>query len=134
MATEDRALTVGIVSSTPAPNLPQANSASRFIGQPILSIDGIGFLAALPNIIIPQSPSDTFHTVQAGEVRRLDIISFVEYGVMDYWWIIAIANGLYDLIADPAIAGVQLRIPAASTFSRIFSLLPPQSPTPGVYS
>jgi Bacterial Ig-like domain (group 3) len=126
MASNDlTALTVGVVSSTVTVNGTQFSPTSRFIGQPLLSADSTGFLLSLPNITIPSNPNDTWHTVQAGEVRRLDIISYVEYGVMDYWWYIALANNLYDPIADPVQAGVQLRIPPISNISSVYQLLVP---------
>ena len=36
------------------------------------------------------------HRVLQGEVPRPDIISFLEYNTVGYWWVIAAINGIID--------------------------------------
>lgn len=59
----------------------------------------------------PNSETDSFYQVPAGEVNRLDLISSTIYGTVDLWWVLATVNN----IADPFVeveAGKLLRVPA----------------------
>lgn len=59
----------------------------------------------------PFHEEDAYHTVGAGEVGRLDLISFQYYQTTHLWWMIAEASGISDPIQD-VVAGMVLRIPA----------------------
>lgn len=47
------------------------------------------------------------HIVKSGE--RLDVIAHRYYGDEEYWWVIALANGISDPFSVPA--GRRLRVP-----------------------
>lgn len=54
--------------------------------------------------------NDIYHTVEANEECRLDIISNIYYGNPLLWWVIAQANGIYDPLRKP-LSGETVRIP-----------------------
>ena len=60
---------------------------------------------------IKESTDDEFHRVQIQEVGRLDIIAYQYYKNAGYWWVIAEANGLYDIFTE-MYEGQLLRIPS----------------------
>lgn len=59
---------------------------------------------------IEPDESDTFHEVTSGEVNRLDLISYHEYGTVRLWWVIALANKITNPLKISA--GMRLRIPS----------------------
>lgn len=54
---------------------------------------------------------DTYYTVSAGEVGRLDTVSLINYDTSTYWWVIAMANDIIDPINEVT-EGTVLRIPS----------------------
>lgn len=61
----------------------------------------------------PVSSSDIYHNVIGGEEYRLDLISLKYYGMVNYWWVILLANNIddpFDIEIDTV-----LRIPSKST-------------------
>lgn len=42
------------------------------------------------------SDQDTYYTVERQDERRLDLISYKYYRTVNYWWIILLANSIYD--------------------------------------
>lgn len=84
-------------------------SSSRYQNALEVQQEGVT-LVALPRWgEVPESPSDQFHVVEAYEQRRLDVLSFRFYQNTEYWWLIALANGLLNPLYVPA--GTILRIP-----------------------
>lgn len=68
-------------------------------------------LSMREDIEIPVRPDDVYHRVQSHEVGRLDMIAHQYYKNPLLWWIIAIANDIYDPIT-PIDIGTILRIPS----------------------
>lgn len=62
---------------------------------------------------IKLDPNDMYHTVDANEVSRLDLIAYKYYGNPLLWWVIAQANDIYDPLVYPK-SGDIIRIPALS--------------------
>lgn len=62
---------------------------------------------------IGPSSQDRYHTVEAGEegLRGITLISYQYYNRVDYWWIIAVANGIF-VPSVQLVAGMELRIPS----------------------
>lgn len=60
---------------------------------------------------IPISSSDRYLVVSAGQEYRPDLISYLAYGAVDFWWRIMEANGIKD-VYDLKV-GLNLRIPEA---------------------
>lgn len=78
------------------------------------SEDGTRFLATRDIIDIPISREDIYHTVQANEEYRLDIIAYQYYKNPLLWWVLAQANNIYDTINHP-VSGDVIRIPSLYT-------------------
>jgi hypothetical protein len=108
-----------------------ALSTSRYVGFPILLLNGVGIVPPTQNVTIPTDPSDGYHIVTADEIRALDLISFREYGVEDYWYVLAYANGILDPIAQPQTAQTLLRVPTLGRALTVLKVgLALTSPTP----
>lgn len=60
---------------------------------------------------IKLSVDDRYHTVQANEVGRLDLIAYNYYGNPLLWWVIAQANDIYDPFNAPEV-NTMIRIPS----------------------
>ena len=58
---------------------------------------------------VPVSEDDWYVITTAGD--RYDILSQQFYSTMEFWWVIAVANGLPGDTLCPEI-GIQIRIPA----------------------
>jgi len=56
------------------------------------------------------SDQDTYYTVERQDERRLDLISYKHYRTVNYWWIILLANSIYDPFGVRT--GDVLRIPS----------------------
>lgn len=65
---------------------------------------------------VPTSEDDLYHELTAGEVGKLDVVSFYYYGTVDLWWVIAIANNILNPLRIPA--GTRLRIPSIDVVYR----------------
>lgn len=80
---------------------------------PLLSSNGFTFWDT-PNFpdIVPQA-GDRFLDVDSKYLGRLDLVAFDMYGDVDYWWAIALANGLDQIPTDMRM-GMRLRIPQKS--------------------
>lgn len=87
---------------------------------PLLTADGFVFWDT-PNFpqLVPQS-GDRFLTVDSTYIGRLDLVAFDMYGDVDYWWAIALANGL-DQIPTDMVEGMVLRIPQKSYIDSFLS-------------
>lgn len=59
------------------------------------------------------SSMDSYHTVDANEEGRLDLIAYQYYGNPLLWWVIAQANDIYNVIENPK-PGDIIRIPDIS--------------------
>ena len=57
------------------------------------------------------------YTVAPNEAGRLDLVSFKQYGSVDFWWAIAIANYIEFPENAPA-TGEVLRIPKTESIQR----------------
>jgi hypothetical protein len=124
--------TVVATGSTLSPGDVAAPQTSRLLGMPVLSIDGVAFIPAARDVDVPQSSQDWFHTVEAGEDTRADIISLNQYSTSRLDWLILLANKLHDQMLEPP-AGSVLRIPFQTAQSAMNSLLPILTPRSGVY-
>lgn len=73
---------------------------------------GETFFGTFDHIKIPKSTSDRYHQIKPGEECRWDLISYNMYdGVVDYWWLICLANEIYDPFTIIP-AGTIIRIPS----------------------
>jgi hypothetical protein len=88
-----------------------ANSA--YVTTPIYQQPDGTVVFGLLQLATPPDPSDRLYTVPAQFEDRLDLISNGMYGLPDFWWAIAEANGLVDPLME-ASEGVQIRIPLKS--------------------
>lgn len=73
------------------------------------SEEGIDYL---PNLIYPEVPlseDDYYVIVRVGD--RYDKLSYQFYKTVDYWWVIAVANGETGASICPK-PGRQIRVPA----------------------
>lgn len=85
--------------------------------------DGISFISAWRQVKIPPAPNDRLITVGTGEQGRLDIIALNYYKDSRLWWVIALANDIFNPFEEP-LAGDRIRIPA---IDRLQSFLGRQS-------
>jgi len=72
----------------------------------------------LSNIEIPKNVEDVYHEITILDKDRLDLISYKYYGVEEYWWIIALANDIFDPFSDLD-PGDYIRIPDQNTVYEI---------------
>lgn len=85
---------------------------SRLRFQPILRKEnGDEFFATFYMRDYPYNTDDTYHEVTAGEVGRLDLISYTYYDTPLLWWVIAEANQIFHPMKDIKV-GLFLRIPS----------------------
>lgn len=63
-----------------------------------------------PNKINIIKDGSVYHTVEASEENRLDIISNIYYGTPTFYWAIAMANNIIDPMI--VVKGTILRIPS----------------------
>ena len=87
---------------------------------PLLDYDGFTFWDT-PNFpdIEPQD-KDVFVDVTDLYVGRLDLLAFDQYGDVNLWWAIALANKI-DLIPSGVVLGMRLRIPNKAYLQRLIS-------------
>jgi hypothetical protein len=60
---------------------------------------------------IPLHANDIYHTVEAHQKCRLDILANIYYGNPLMWWVIAQANNIHDPLKGP-LSGDTVRIPS----------------------
>jgi|SRR5581483_2149796 len=95
----------------PVQTSPFVSRDSMFNNAKLYVDDGSNqFFSFTKNISFPESQTDSFHVVQAGEVNRLDIISNNFYQTPNLWWVIAVANNIVNPFSDVYV-GKPLRIP-----------------------
>lgn len=68
------------------------------------------FLPSYKKRVVTESPLDVFHELTAGEVGKLDLVSYKYYGTPYLWWVIALANKILNPLTVQA--GTRLRVPA----------------------
>lgn len=97
---------------------------SRYVNTPIFqdvnsdgTLSNTFFVGTWEFDEVPNSPDDTFFTVDAAHVGRLDLIAFRAYGNPRLWWVIAHKNLIFDQRSIKT--GTVLRIPTRSTVQRI---------------
>lgn len=85
--------------------------------------DGNYYLATLypEDMYIPESDTDSWHQVTAGEEGRLDLIAYLYYNTPDLYWVIAYANDIDDPFDVKA--GTILRIPSIQSLYGIGGIL-----------
>lgn len=66
---------------------------------------------------MPDSPDDTFFTVDLAHIGRLDVIANKVYGDPRLWWVIANKNLITDQRSLKT--GTILRVPARTTVQRL---------------
>lgn len=69
------------------------------------------FFGTYDFVEIPISPYDRYYQLKPGEEGRWDLISNKEYLSVDYWFLICLANNIFDPFDSPP-AGTILRIPS----------------------
>lgn len=74
-----------------------------------------------PNIKFDHSSNDIFHTITSGEVGRLDLIAQKFYDSAELWWVIAIANDIFNAFTEITIGKI-LRVPDILAVRREFLL------------
>ena len=79
--------------------------------------DGVKCLESHNQLDIPFNATDTYITVDASYVNRLDLVSYDYYGSVNYWYIIALASDIHNPLDVPI--GTTLRIP---TLASLFTL------------
>ena len=100
-------------------NLEYYNQSSRYLR----NIDVIKYQGGLkiPSLFIHvkfiSNDIESYYTVAANEVSRLDLISYKLYGTVDFWWAIAIANYIEFPELAPA-EGEVLAIPSTQAIQR----------------
>jgi len=86
------------------------DQTSRFINTPVFSIANktVFGLWRQPTIKLDgDEPSEVVNKAEEGE---LDHMSFRNYGKRDYWWAIAVVNGISN-VTEEVVAGMVLTIP-----------------------
>lgn len=71
---------------------------------------GDKYLESFEAETIPYRVDDIYHTVEANEAHRLDLIAYKYYGNPLLWWVLALANEIRNPIVAPA-AGDVVRVP-----------------------
>lgn len=67
-------------------------------------------------IVFEEFPTpEKVYVVRQSDLNRMDIISFNVYGNPNYWWLIALRNGIIDT-RDDMFMGKKLYIPNLSDF------------------
>lgn len=96
------------------------NDQSRFIRHKMFVEGDKNFFETWKVPDIPPSPSDRYHLVTSGEIglRGLTLISYEYYNRVDFWWIIAAANGIFFPTKDLK-PGMELRIPSQQSVLNI---------------
>ena len=61
-----------------------------------------------------KNQQDTYYQVTNMTENRLDLISMIHYNSPIYWWVIAQANNIFDVLVDVK-CGIKLRIPPLSS-------------------
>lgn len=79
----------------------------------IIDDEGDEYVESYERIDIRTTSKDQYHTVDASEENRLDLISNKYYGTPLLYWIIAEANDIYDMFEVPT--GTILRIPSKTS-------------------
>lgn len=86
----------------------------------IYEYDGFRFHETYEKPVIDRSPGDKIHEVTMGEINNLPLISFIHYGTVKLWWLIAEANNIHDpLVLE---AGTVLKIPSIADYYKKITL------------
>lgn len=91
------------------------SQTSRYQVLRVIEDEGDTYLETYNQKFVPETEGDSYHIVEHSEVNRLDIISEKYYNTPDYWWAIALANGMIDPFVVSE--GVMLRIPSFTTLN-----------------
>ena len=75
----------------------------------LVKVDGVEFWDLLDLPIPAEQPDDVIYTIRGDD--RLDLLAYRYYQDARLWWVIAVANGWEDVMAEFN-SGVQLRIPS----------------------
>lgn len=62
---------------------------------------------------VTEDPEDIYHEVTEVDKSRLDLIAWQYYGNVNFWWVIAVVNDIYDPFTDLT-PGTIIRIPNQS--------------------
>jgi hypothetical protein len=81
------------------------NTELDFLSSPLINYDFISYTL----FVVPQYM-----------IGRLDLVSYVNYGVPDFWWLIAQANDILDVFSDIT-AGQTLKIPNLSEYYNFYN-------------
>ena len=78
----------------------------------IVSVDGINELDFLDNTLsgFTLTRPTYYYRVQQNDIQVPDNIAYKIYGNEKMWWVICLANGIYDCAAD-LVVGKLLKIP-----------------------
>lgn len=103
---------------------------SRYIGtklfeqqfEPTDPREGVfNFFGLWDQIDIPEADDDTFVTLKEDEGIRLDALADRFYDSEEYWWILALVNGINDPIAEGVVSGRVIRVPSLSSITTALS-------------
>ena len=104
-----------VIDGTISPLYP--DPLNRHFQMKTFSVDGVNYLDAPEEDVIPSQPDDLFVTVKAGEDFRLDLIAQRVYDNPELWWIIARANRIFNPF-DELEPGITLRVPSRNAVFR----------------
>lgn len=79
------------------------------------------YIESFEDISIPLSKNDDYVQITLTEKDRLDLLAYKYYGNALLWWVIALANDIYDPFDVPV--GSILRIPDKSSLYGLGGLL-----------
>lgn len=100
--------------------MAEINTGSYLNFADLLAAEGFEFWET-PDFpeIIPQD-NDTYIEVDSNYFGRLDLLAFDQYGDVDLWWVIALANNL-DIVPTQMKIGQKLRIPNKNYIQTLFA-------------
>lgn len=90
------------------------NGISRYAKVPTMKKLGKTYHATNRYRGVKYSNNDNVYVVTNSTANRLDLISTIYYNDPKYWWIIAHANNIFDVLNDIP-RGTKLRIPPLSS-------------------
>lgn len=94
--------------------------ASRYVNTDLFTVDrarlepgqsgSVSFWGSFVPAVIKESDADLFITSKESDIGRLDLLAYKHYGSPALWWVIALANDIFDPVYGPE-PGTILRLP-----------------------
>lgn len=84
---------------------------SRYAGSKVLYYSDLNKITfnTYKRITRTINPQDRYTLITPGLEYRPDLVSFFEYGVVDFWWLLLEVNGMKDILDFKA--GATIRLP-----------------------